>query len=181
MMNARLDRKGLSLVEILGYMALFALLSSLMVPILMRALDLCSATAQSTRISRASQAALEHMCRDVRCASEIELNAVELPSGTAPIRLRLPDGTAVVYAITGSSFTRIRIPEDENLPSGEKPPAMWTDAPVTGKFADLKVTRVPQADRVYRITLTAQVRRGPAKKYGKAPFTTAVQMRREPE
>ena len=180
-MNASLDRKGYSLVEVLGYMSLFALLSALMVPLLMKALDLCDAAAQTTRIARASQDALQRMCRDVRCASEIELEAVELPSGTAPVRLRFPDGTAVVYAITNSSFTRIRIPEGENLPSGEEPPARWVDAPVTGNFADLKVRPVPEADRVYRIRLTAKVRRGPAEKYGKAPFTTAVQMRREPE
>ena len=180
-MKAPRNRNGFTLIEMLVYMNLFALLAVLVVPLLKGGLDLTKATAEVTRSAQSAQKAFEWIRRDMRCASAVEFRTVELPSGPVPVMLRYDDGTSVAYTIKDQTITRIKVPEGEKLWEDWEPPIQWVGWPASGKFTKLKVEPVPDAERVYRIDLTARIRRAGAgsKEYKEPVFTTAVQVREE--
>lgn len=173
------NRSGFTLIEMLIYMALFAVLAALIGPLLKGGLNVTEATAQMTQSAQSAQRALEWIKRDMRCASEVELNSVELPSGPVPVMLRYDDGKTVAYTIKDKTITRIEVPAGATLWGDWEPPIQWIGWPASGDFASLRVEPVPDSNRVYRIDLAAQIRRTTSgkKKYKKPGFTTAVQVR----
>lgn len=176
MMRTHRTRSGVTLVELMAYLGIFFVVMLFLGPLLSDGLHLSETTTRITRAARSARSALDSIRRDIRCAE-----AVELPSGPVPLITRFEDGTATAYAIRDRTITRIRIPAGSTLSADDAPPDKWAQTLAAGDFTALKVERVPNAARLYRIDLTARIRRTApdTDQFETTTFTTAVQHRRE--
>jgi hypothetical protein len=160
----------------MAYVGVFSVVMAFLGPLFVEGLHLSEATTRITRASRSARTVLDRICRDIRRAE-----AVDLPSGSVPLITRFQDGTATAYAVREHTITRIRIPAGSSLPADALPPENWAETLAAGDFTALTVERIPHADRVYRIDLTARIKRTAPdrQQFETATFTTAVQQRRE--
>jgi len=151
-------RAGFSLMELLVYITILAVLMNILTPLMMRAWQVSAAAQQTARLVQQAELALEVIGKDLRRAAEVTTTG-DVPAAGARMSVRFPDGSGAAYALVGERLVRYELGPGagaDDLPAG----AELRGRTLAGSFKDLSVSPVAGARRVWRVDLEAQVEPG---------------------
>ncbi len=153
------SQKRFTLIEMMVYMGLFAIIIVMLGPLLAGGLYLSEATGRLMDCTKSTNSAFEYLKRGLRRGSDIKCTSGETSHNDIPLLIRGNDGREKGFMIRNKSLVQVNIPEDAALHTQEDIPKAWMKPVVAGRFTGLKVAHIPGTHRVYRITLTAEVKR----------------------
>ena len=158
-------------------------------PMVIHGFDACRAAQETVQVVGRTQLALGVIRDDLRRAVEVvpapaDSGEGEPGEGRLLFVVRFREGESAAYVLRGASLLRCEAPSGtEDAPRADLPEG-WPRRALPGRYADVLVSPVPGAQRVWQVEMSAPMAGMRARSAGAVPvhdahFVTAVYSRPE--